>query len=171
MSRTTSSLIGLVGAVALVAVTTPTASAADTTTTFALVGGTLSVAVPASADLGSASSGVSAIKGSLGSTQVTDNRGVTLGWTASAASAGFTGAGGKTQSTGVTYSSGALTKTGTIVVTGSDTVPLTSSATPVVLGTLAVGNNTASWNPQLMVSLPADSLAGSYTGTVTTSVA
>jgi hypothetical protein len=40
----------------------------------------------------------------------------------------------------------------------------------VAAGTLASGNNTASYTPTLTVSLPATALAGDYEGTVTTSV-
>jgi hypothetical protein len=34
-----------------------------------------------------------------------------------------------------------------------------------------VGNNTTTWNPTLVVTLPSDAVAGLYSGTVTHSVA
>jgi hypothetical protein len=37
--------------------------------------------------------------------------------------------------------------------------------------TLGVGDNSATWNPTLIVSVPASAVAGVYTGTVTHSVA
>lgn len=172
MSKKLTSLAGVLGAVALVGVSAPTASAAgqDTVATFSLVGGTLGVTVPGTANLGSGSSGATQVSGSLGTIQVTDNRGLTLGWQTSAASAGFTGE-GSTKSLTVTYSAGSVTKVGTLTATSAGVVPLTGTPAPVVLGTLALGNNTASWNPTIAVTLPPESLAGTYTGTITTSVA
>lgn len=38
-------------------------------------------------------------------------------------------------------------------------------------GTELTGNNTATWNPTLTVTIPAATVAGTYTGTVTHSVA
>jgi hypothetical protein len=37
--------------------------------------------------------------------------------------------------------------------------------------TAGTGNNTATWNPTLVVALPAAAVVGTYTGTVTHSVA
>ncbi len=172
MNKKITSLVGILGAIALVGVTAPTATAAgqDTVATFSLVGGTLNVGVPGTADLGNGSSGATSISGALGTTQVSDSRGLVLGWQTSAASAGFTGDGG-TKSLAVTYSAGTVTKTGTVTAVSTGTVPLTGVPAPVVAGTLAVGNNSASWNPQISVTLPPQSLAGTYTGTITTSVA
>jgi hypothetical protein len=34
-----------------------------------------------------------------------------------------------------------------------------------------VGNNTTTWNPTLIVTIPSTAVAGTYTGTVTHSVA
>lgn len=172
MNKKLTSAAGLLAAIALVGVTAPTASAAgqNTTATFSLVGGSLNVSVPATADLGTASSGATLVSGSLGTTQVSDNRGLILGWQTSAASTGFTGDGG-TQSLAVTYSAGTVTKTGTVTAVSAGVVPLTSIPVPVVAGTLAVGNNSASWNPSISVTLPPESLTGTYTGTITTSVA
>jgi hypothetical protein len=40
----------------------------------------------------------------------------------------------------------------------------------VVAPSSVSGNNTASWNPALAVTMPAGSLADDYSGTVTTSI-
>ena len=53
------------------------------------------------------------------------------------------------------------------VVTGDTDVMKPAT---VLYGVEASGTNTATWNPTLSVSLPSDSLPGTYQGTVTTSV-
>ena len=173
MTRTRAVMVGSIGAVALLASVALPASAAPsgtTTTTFTLSSGTIDIAVPSNASLPAGNSGTTSVSGQIGSVTVTDSRGNVLGWTASAASTGFTGDSGTT-STAVSYSSGAVSKTGTVTAVSSGTVALTTVPAPVVVGTLVVGNNTATWNPTLTVTLPPNSLAGNYTGTVTTSVA
>jgi hypothetical protein len=49
-------------------------------------------------------------------------------------------------------------------------VILTSSRTAFTLAS-GVGDNSLSWNPTLIVAVPAAAVAGTYTGTVTHSVA
>src|SRR5690242_11449992 len=67
------------------------AEAADTTTTFTLTGGALSISAPASKALGSAATGSSVITAQLGTTTVTDARGALLGsWTSSVTSTDYT---------------------------------------------------------------------------------
>lgn len=160
-----------IGAAALLATAALPASAAqsgDTVTTFALQGGTIDIVVQATAAITGGNSGATSASGQLGAVTVTDGRGVVGGWTASGASTTFSNA--STTSTAVAYNSGTVSTTGTVTATGSGTVALTGTAAPVVVGTLVTGNNTATWNPTLTVTLPATSTAGSYTGTVTTSV-
>jgi hypothetical protein len=65
-----------------------------------------------------------------------------------------------------------VNKTGEVTVQGTpENVLLAAAPSPVVTGSSVVGNNTASWNPMLKVNLPSNSLAGNYSGTITTSVA
>ena len=52
--------------------------------------------------------------------------------------------------------------------TAANAVVLSSPATAFTLG---VGNNSATWDPTLIVAVPAAAVAGIYTGTVTHSVA
>lgn len=142
----------------------------DTTATFTLAGGSLDVTAAPSAALTNGASGVASVSGSLGVVEISDTRGSTAGWTVSAASTTFTDGAG-TVSTGVSYNSGTVTAdSGTVTPTSTGATSITSVA-PVAAGTLASGNNTASYTPGLTVSLPASALAGDYTGTVTTSVA
>jgi hypothetical protein len=176
MSKTRALVAGGIGGVALLAVAALPASAAqsgDTTTTFTLNGGTIDIAVGSSANLPAGSSGQPFVFGQLGPVTVTDNRGNTVSWTASAMTTTFTTNNGfaTTTSTSVVYNSGTVNKTGEVTAAGNGNVTLAVAPSAVVTGTSVVGNNTASWDPTLTVNLPSNSLAGSYSGTVTTSVA
>ena len=161
--------VAITGAV-LALVPVGSASAADTTTTFSLTGGGLGVTAAGAAALADGATGAGSVSGSLGAVAVSDTRGSIAGWIMSAASTTFVDGSGST-STAVVYDSGAAATTGTVTPTSPGAKPITTTATPVAAGTLAIGNNTASYNPNLTVSLPASALAGAYTGTVTTSVA
>jgi len=172
MSRTRASIAVGIGTVALLVSGPMPASAAtsgETTTTFTLEAGTIDVTVQGSAALTNGSSGQLTVSGQLGVVNVTDNRGGTVGWITSAASTAFSNGSGSS-STGVSYNSGSVSKTGTVTVVSAGPTTLSANPSPVVTGTLVVGNNTASWNPTLTVSLPSNSLAGNYSGVVTTSV-
>ena len=155
----------------LVLSTAGPASAAptDTTTTFALTGGTLAFSVQPTAVLTNAPTGNTTITGPLGAVSVTDERGGVAAWKASASSTAFTGPSGSA-STGVSYAAGVVTTTGTIAVADGGATALSAIAADVVIPGSVSGNNTASWTPTLDVSMPASALADTYTGTVTTSV-
>ena len=171
MSRKLIHLAGAaIGSVALLAASAVPASAADTVTTFELAAGTLDLAVAATATLTDGDSGATTISGSLGAVSVTDDRGGVLGWVTSAASSVFTGAPVATVSTAVSYNSGGVTGTGSVTRTSTGATALTAAAATVVSGTTVNGNNTAAWDPTLTVTLPSTSSAGTYTGTVTTSL-
>ena len=163
-------LIGLAVAAVLVVAAALPAAADDTATTFSLTGGTLTLSVGASAALTDEASGVAAntITGTLGAVTVTDARGGTAGWVTSAASTTFTGV-GLSVSDGVAYTNGTVTETGTNTVAAVTAQSITTTAA-VATATGVSGNNTASWDPTLDVSMPAGALAGDYAGTVTTSL-
>jgi hypothetical protein len=155
------------------------ATSGTTTTTVTISGGALAITVPAAADLGTVGAGANAT-GSLGVVQVTDARGLlTASWTASVISTSFKTGGGTTPetipATAVSYWSGPATATtGTGVftpgqLTAALAVPIDTSKTAFTL-TLGVGSNSASWNPGLIIAVPAAAVAGKYTGTVTHSV-
>ena len=146
------------------------AFAADTSTTFALTGGSLTLSVASTATLTDQASveAANTITGNLGVVTVTDARGGTADWTASAASTTFTGA-GLSVSDGVAYTNGVVTESGTNTVAPVIAQSITAEA-PVASATAVSGNNTASWSPTLDVSMPAGALAGDYAGTVTTSL-
>jgi hypothetical protein len=145
------------------------ADTGDTTATFTLAGGSLDVTPAAGAALTNGAPGAGSVSGSLGAVGVSDTSGSTVGWVLSAGSSTFVGDAGSV-STGVSYNSGAATaSTGTVTPTTAGATSITAVA-PVAAGTLANGNNTASYTPTLTVDLPASALAGDYEGTVTTSV-
>ncbi len=145
------------------------AAAGDTTTTFSLVGGALSVSVQPTAALSNGNTSSGSVSGQLGSVQVTDARGGTTAWSAFATSTTFVDGAGSV-STGVSYAAGTISTTGTVVMPPATATALNATAAKVAGPTAVVGNNTASWNPTLTVSLPTDALVGAYTGTVRTSV-
>jgi hypothetical protein len=157
------------------------ATSGTTTTTFTVTGGALSITVPPSTvSLGSGAPG-STITAQLGVVQVTDARALlAASWTGSVASTSFVTGGATTPETvpaaDVSYWSGPATAT-----TGSGTftpgqanagaaVTLAASRTAFTLAS-GVGDNSAAWNPTFIVSLPAAAVVGTYTGTVTHSVA
>ena len=145
----------------------------DTTVTFTVTSGELSMSAPVSADLGSGAPGTN-IGGALGAVAVTDDRALlSASWTVTAASSDFTTGGGTPAetipATDVGYDPGSITTTGTITATGTP-ITLSGTATPVVDGTDGVGDNTASWDPSLAVAVPPAAVGGAYTGTLTESV-
>jgi hypothetical protein len=159
-----------VASVGLVGVNAP-AQAADTTTTFTITAaGGLSISAPASANLGSVSSGATTVSGSLGTVTVTDQRGLILGnWTATASSTNF--AHGSNSSYDISKAS-AVYATGAVSGDGGASVGVGGSlALPVVAAArVGAGNNTVSWNPTVTVALSPTAVVGTYTATITHSV-
>ena len=155
------------------------AQAAATTATFTVTGGLLSITAPASKALSNAApGGISTAQ--LGNVVVDDQRGALAGtWTATVASSTFTTTGEGAPAiptTAVEYWSGAATATtGTAVRVPGQLL----AANKVVLDATrnaftasgVVGNGTTTWNPTMLVNIPAGAVAGDYTGTVTHSMA
>ena len=178
-------LTALVGTTLMLVALPGIASAATTgttTTTFTLTGGAISITVPtASVNLGSVSVAAGTLSGQLGTVTVHDGRGLLNGsWTSTVSSSHFT-TGGQTAAetingTSVSYWSGAATATsgvGTLVgsqLTSLAAVVINAAQTAFTGGSL-IGNNTASWNPTLIITIPAAAVVGTYTGTVTHTVA
>ena len=102
------------------------------------------------------------------------------GWTATVASGDFTTGHASASETiskaYVSYWSGPVTaSTGLGIrapgqLTAVNAVPLTNPVTAFSLQAVVLGTST-SWNPTVVVSVPAAAVAGTYTGTVTHSVA
>ena len=161
----------------------PAAQAEDTTTTFVLsAAGGLSITVPASTELSAGTAtNAGSLTSQLGAVSVTDQRGALLtSWTASVTSTDFTTGTATAAETiakaAVAYASGAATATvGTGVFTpGQATTPLAqalSVSRTAFAATAAVGNNSATWNPTVVVTIPATAVVGTYSGTITHSAA
>ncbi|GAA1261466.1 hypothetical protein GCM10009665_58990 [Kitasatospora nipponensis] len=147
-------------------------AAADpsTTVTFTVTSGALSLSVPASANLGSGAPGT-AISAPIGPVTVTDDRALlSASWTVTAAETDFANGASTIPATKATYSTGTVTTTGTITIT-TTAVTLSNAAQAVVTGSAGVGDNTASWDPTVAVNVPVGAIGGTYTGTLTQSVA
>jgi hypothetical protein len=145
---------------------------ADTTVTFAVTSGALTITAPTSANLGSGAPGTD-ISGEVGTTTVTDDRALlSASWNATASATDFT-TGPTTPeiipATDVDYAPGTITPHGGITATPHD-ITLDHEPQLVVAGTAGVGNNTASWDPTLTVHVPVQAVVGTYTGTLTQSV-
>ncbi|MFY1697490.1 hypothetical protein [Solwaraspora sp. WMMA2101] len=178
-----------VGIIATAAVATLTLTAMpalaqeNTTTTFDVDAGTLDLSVPATADLGSGDGGTT-ITAQLGAITVDDTRAAAdASWDATVEATDFeTDDGGDPSEiidvTSIDYWSGTATATtgnGTFnpgQEASGDAVAL-SDVTPVTAFSHdgGTGNNSATWNPTLDVNVPLANIAGTYTGTVTHSVA
>jgi hypothetical protein len=171
-----------VGAIvgAPIAAQAATASSGPTTTTFSVSGGSLNITAPASASLGTAAIGAANVSGSLGTVTVTDQRASLslASWTASATSSAFTtGQASPNETipaTDVGYNPGVQTnQTGIGVFAPGVLTALTNISTPQTAYTAVaeVGATSVSWNPTITVTLPSSVVAGTYTGTITHSVA
>ena len=164
-------------AIALIATPAQAASSGDTTVTFTIAGGALNITAPASKSLGTGTGGT-ALVAQLGAVTVTDSRAALAGsWTATAAATTFTTGGATPEETigkaTVMYMSGTTTATtGTaVILPGQTAAPVALTAAVTAHSAAAtVGNNSATWNPTLMINVPAQAIAGTYTGTVTHSV-
>lgn len=168
------------GAAIVVAVAgVASAAPGDTTVTFSVSGGSLAISVPGSAGLGSGLPG-SSVSGQLGNVTATDTRALlTASWTASVISSSFTTGGAATAETvpasAVSYWSGTASATSGLGIftpgqaTAGQAQTLDSSRTAYGLAG-GTGNNSATWNPTLVVAIPAGAVNGTYTGTVTHSI-
>jgi hypothetical protein len=155
-------------------------AADDMDLTVTVMAGELSIAVPAAVDLGVAVPGAD-LSAPLGTVTVTDERSqLSAIWVATVTASDFTTGGAGPSETipagTIEYWSGpatATTGTGSFVpgqLTSADAVPLDQ-------GRAAFGkssgdrDNSAAWSPTLVVHIPIEVVAGTYTGTITHSVA
>jgi hypothetical protein len=140
-----------------------------------ITGGVLAITVPGSAgSLGTLANAVGGgtISGPLGQVQVTDARSAAAGsgWVASAISTAFTPPAGPTiAASAVSYTAGVITKTGTATFTANDPGDLTG-VSAAVTATGITGDNSATWNPTITVTVPGGKAAGVYTATITHSL-
>jgi hypothetical protein len=143
--------------------------------TITVTGGALEISVPAGpVSLGSIVNTVEGgtVGGQLGVVQVSDARSAAAGsgWVASSISTAFTPpAGPAIAASAVGYTAGSITKVGTATYTANDPADLTG-VIAVVTATGITGDNSASWNPTITVTVPGGMAAGEYSATITHSV-
>jgi hypothetical protein len=152
------------------------ATTGSTTATFSIVSGALSISVPATASFGSVPSGATVLSALLGDVQVVDARAGTAGsWTATVSSTSFvTGAASPAETIpagDVTYDPGeAIASTGTATFTPGATGTLAAPITAFSASS-EVGSTSVTWDPQITIAIPPAAVSGTYTGTITHSVA
>jgi len=168
------SLTASIAAVLALGIAVP-AAANPTTATVLITGGSLSISAPlAAGSLGTTANTVlgTTISGQLGEVQVNDARGAAAGsgWVASVISTAFTPLAGPTiAASAVGYTANAIVKVGTATYTANDPANLTG-ASPAVTATGITGDNSATWNPTINVTVPGGMAAGVYSATITHSV-
>ncbi|MGQ5259296.1 hypothetical protein ACTWLT_00915 [Micromonospora sp. ZYX-F-536] len=176
-------LLALTAAAAtVVALATPAAAAptGDTIVTFTVATADLNITVPAAVNLGAVFAG-STITGEIGTVTVTDQRAaLSATWTATVSGGSFTTGAGTPEETIVPalveYWSGTATSTtgtGTFVPgqpTQADAVNL-SVPRVAFLKTSGAGNNSASWAPDIRITVPSTAVGGTYSGVISHSVA
>lgn len=172
--------LALTGLVMVAGPASATGSGA-TTATFSIIGGTLGISVPATVALntGTVNTGASSASGQLGAVTVTDTRGLlSNAWTAGVTTTTFTTGTSTTSETvaqsDIAYTSGPSTATsglGTFVPTVG--APATIGATGITGAswTGLAGNDSATWDPTITFTFLSSQVAGTYTGTITHSVA
>ncbi|GHS88471.1 WxL domain-containing protein [Cellulomonas hominis] len=164
-------VLGFAGAIALAG----PASAADTPVTLAVAGGNLGITAPVGAvALPGVVAGTDATDSTiaLGDVTVSDERGGEAGWVVSAVATAFAGPVSTTGApvpTYTGYAAGVADSTGVVTVTATDLTTLDAVAT-VESGTAVTGVNVSTWSPTIDVTIPAGTLAGAYTSTITHSV-
>jgi hypothetical protein len=177
MRRIISSAVsGVIACGFVAAMTAPAgASPAGTTTTFVVNTGALAISAPASASLGTISVGTTTVSGSLGAVTVTDNRGLLSGgWAASVLSTSFTNGTTTIPASSIQYTANPPTVSSGLsaIVPGSGTL---STTTPLTVQTAVLsvnlGGSMATWNPTIQVTVPSVLTTGTYTATITHSVA
>ena len=170
-------LVAVAAGMLTLGIALPASAAApgDSGATVTVQGGALSITVPTDAgNLGTRANSVGGgtISGPLGQVQVSDARSAAAGsgWVASVISTAFTPpAGPAIAASAVGYTAGTITKVGTATYTANDPGNLTGVA-PAVTATGITGDNSATWNPMINVTIPGGMAAGVYSATITHSV-
>ena len=152
------------------------ATTGDTTATFTITGGALNITVPATAAISTVATGAATASGQLGSVAVADTRGALVNtWNTTVGSTTFvTGTATADQTVAkanIAYSSGASTSTSGLGTFVPKTLATMTADGVGASWTGLSGNNTAAWNPTLTFTLLPSQVAGTYTGTITHSVA
>lgn len=144
-------------------------------------GAAVGISAPTATYLGSAPLGSSSISAQLGEVTVTASGLVAPSFTATVSTSIFTtGTGGPNESiakTSIFYWSGPATAVSGLAGGGTPGQPTAADAVDLsVTRTAFAGDGlllsiSASWNPTLVINIPESAVAGTYTGTITHSVA
>jgi hypothetical protein len=175
LKRTRGLLVATVTGMLTLGIAVPASPVETTSATVTVTGGALSITVPTDAgNLGTRANTVLAgtISGPLGEVRVNDARSAAAGsgWVASVISTAFTPPAGPTiGAAAVGYTVGTITKVGTATFTANDPPDLTGTV-PAVTATGITGDNSATWNPTITVTVAGGKAAGVYSGTITHSV-
>jgi hypothetical protein len=152
------------------------AQAGSTNVTFTLTGGTLTLSAPTTASLSTAALAVggTSVSGTLGNTTVTDTQGAVAHTdTVNMSSTDFTSTNGtitKSNAGGYSGVPSAVSGVGVPVPTASaQTIGAAGGATILQL-TGVIGSASVTYNPTVDVTIPANAVAGAYSGTVTQTV-
>lgn len=155
------------------------ATTGNTIATFTITGGALNITVPASTvalSTGTINAGAASASAQLGTVTVADTRGALLNtWTTTASTTTFvTGTATAPETVAkanVAYSSGLATATSGLGAFVPGLLTDMDASGTAASWTGAAGNNSASWNPTLTFTLISSQVAGTYSGTITHSVA
>ena len=168
-------VFGLAGSMVLIGVTAAPALMATTGETLATVNrapGAISITGPDAAVLSKGIPGTNSTV-TLSATKVIDDRPGSTNWTATIVLPQLSN-GAQTPeiipTTAATYLAAEATTTGSpTLATPTPQIDLSTAKTAQTT-TKVTGNNTASWTATLTIPIPAQALAGIYTGTMTQSV-
>ncbi len=140
------------------------------------------VSVPASAALGTAATGSTTLSGHLGTFTVTDSGlGLLASFSATVVLTTTLGTGGRTTAetipkSSVFYWSGPVTASSGLQtavpgqLAAAQAQDLSVQRTALSVSGVVLATST-SWNPTIIINIPTAAVAGSYSGTITTSVA
>ncbi|HUR47989.1 MAG TPA: hypothetical protein VMY88_00465, partial [Acidimicrobiales bacterium] len=139
------------------------------------------ISAPASKNLGSAPTGTASISAQLGTVTVTGSGLVAPSFVATVTATVFTtGAGTASETIGkasILYWSGPATSVTGLLSGGSPGQATSAQAVDLTVSRTAFSGSgvalsiSASWNPTLIINIPAAAVAGTYTATITHSVA
>jgi hypothetical protein len=173
--RTPIVTLTLIAAVVVSGITGPAraATTVDTTLTFTEGTGAIAITAPVSSTLLpplSPSGTDQTVSAAIGPVTVTDNQGNDAGWVATASATDFTSGTATITISHATYTTPAATTTGTSTVSATTLGPLSSTPAAVQTATGVSGSNTATWDPTITLTVPAGTVSGTYTSTLTHSV-
>lgn len=144
-------------------------------------GAAVAITAPTSKNLGSAATGSGTVSAQLGTVTVTATGAIAPSFTATVSATVFT-TGARTSNetipkTSIRYWSGPATAVTGLLGGGTPGQPTAAQAVDLTVtrtaftGTGTLLSISGSWNPTIIITIPASAVAGTYSGTITHSVA